>query len=150
MIIPTTGRSGLLTDPIVAFAEARLAEDEAAAKAAGDGSVADYRWREVDPVRQPGLIGTGKGDVVTFNRGTAAYAVSPSPGQAAHIARQDPASTLRDIKGKRQIVEDYRVACSCVGGSEHALVTEILAAAVRNLLLRWADHPGYQKEAWKP
>jgi hypothetical protein len=90
---------------IAEFLEARWAEREAVAKAAGYGAAGDYLWQEVDPDRMPGLVGTGCGDVVTFNQGTPAYAVSPSPGQAAHIALNDPASVLADIKAQRKILE---------------------------------------------
>jgi hypothetical protein len=87
-----------MEEALIAFIRARLAEDEAAAQAAGDGCAGDYCWQEADPVRQPGLIGTSNGDVVTFNRGTAAYAASPSPGQAAHIALHDPDRALEPVR----------------------------------------------------
>jgi Family of unknown function (DUF6221) len=89
---------------ITDFLAARWDELEAAAKAAGYGAAGDYLWQEIDPDRMPGLIGTGCGDVVTFNQGTPAYAVSPSRGQATHIALNDPAAVLADIEAKRKIL----------------------------------------------
>jgi hypothetical protein len=136
---------------VIAFAEARLAEDEALARAAADGRDGDYRWQEVDPVCQPGLIGTRNGDVVTFNRGTAAYAVSPSRGQAAHIARHDPARALREVEGKRAILRAYREgtekmarqeAAGAVDNGVRGAVTA-LYYAVLQMAAAWNDHPGY-------
>jgi hypothetical protein len=92
---------------IAEFLAARWDERAAAAKAAGYGAAGDYLWQEVDPDRMPGLIGTGCGDVVTFNQGTPAYAVSPSRGQATHIALNDPAAVLADIAAKRAILAEH-------------------------------------------
>lgn len=155
---------------IMAFITARRNEDEAAAKAAGDGSVAGYRWQEVDPVYHPGLIGTGTGDVVIFNRGTAAYAASPSPGQAAHIARHDPARALRTIRAKRPIIGEqtcdhapiesmYGTVCrTCVdwqdapwddGGETEfgiAIPQTWPCRVARSEAAAWSDHPDYRPE----
>ena len=155
---------------IAEFLEARWAEREAAARAAGYGAAGDYLWQEVDPDRMPGLIGTGCGDVVTFNGGTPAYAVSPSRGQATHIALNDPASVLADIEAKRAILEMWQDPAAVRDLSLHpgadpehppqdgrdpdeieaqVAAAEAIDDVVRLLTAPFAAHPDYRQE-WKP
>jgi hypothetical protein len=132
-------------DDLIAFWTARLDEAEAVARGAGDGSSAGYRWHEVDPTGQPGLIGTGSGDVVTFNRGTAAYAASPSPGQAAHIALNDPAAALADIAADRALI-------ALLGQAEREDdydASRVLREVASIRAARFSDHPDYKQE-WAP
>lgn len=137
-----------MMDELIAFARARLDEDEAAAKAAG-GSTPQGIWAQVDPERRPGRIECDSGYVVTYDEG------SPDEGQAPHIARHDPARVLREVEAKRAILawwlsdenepesalspslrEEYRKA-------QPGYMLILALAAV------WSDHPGYRQE-WKP
>ena len=87
-------------DPLVAFLEARLDEDEAIAKAAGEpggqfsrsGAGFAPEWKD-----DRGAVSSSAGQVV-FDEG------NPSEAQSAHIARHDPARVLREVEAKRAIV----------------------------------------------
>jgi hypothetical protein len=91
---------------------AHLAEDEAMAKAAalsgeifGIGRQYAPEWTTRDPSgwepdedeRQPSYVRSDAGMVV-FDEG------SPTPDQAEHIARNDPARVLRRVKATRELV----------------------------------------------
>lgn len=125
---------------MIEFAEARLAEEEELAKAAKREG---YPVGRVYHSAECALNGWWVG-----GSGRAARPISLMEGRYA--ARNDPDRTFRDIEGKRAIVAGYREACSFTGGSTHAMIRETLEMAVRNLLLRWSDHPGYDEAAWKP
>lgn len=73
---------------LTAFIEARLAEDEAVARAAG-GRV----W-SVDPDNACRV----EGGITIYDEG------GHNEHQAAHIARKDPARALRQVAVKRQIL----------------------------------------------
>jgi len=82
---------------LIDFLDARVEEDREAALAAGG-----KEWRQYDPLREHGRIEEIGGDVVTYDEG------SPTEGQAAFIARHDPARALREIDAKRAIIEEHR------------------------------------------
>lgn len=131
-----------MTDP-VAFAEARLDEEEAAARlAAREGG----SWKQDDPDRQPGAISSLGGPVV-YDEG------SPDEYQAAHIARYDPARALREVEAGRRILARHRDCGFGDLAGRYCGVHSWNGAAgcrdFRDLLFRWADHPDYD-ESWKP
>lgn len=83
-----------MSENLVAFLEAGIAEDEATARACPAGKT----WTQVDPERSPGRIEDEIGDPVVYDEG------APSVEEAAHIARHDPARVLREVEAKRKIL----------------------------------------------
>lgn len=134
-------------DDLAAFLNARLDEDEAAARAAGGRS-----WRQPDPERTPGWVEDDSDSIdriVVYDEG------APTAGQAAHIARHDPARVLREVEAGRIILaryadtlarmedDDYPAGVARDQGREYEdFVLPCLAAA-------WSDHPDYDQE-WEP
>jgi Family of unknown function (DUF6221) len=123
-------------DP-VAFAEARLAEDKAAAKAA-----AASPWKSTAPSL---WIESGQGIIVQTRHFE----------DAAHIARHDPARALREVEAGRRILARYK---DCLARMEDPDYPQGVARdqareyedfVLPNLLCRWADHPDYDQD-WKP
>ena len=100
----------VLTDTEIEFLNARLDEDEAAARlAAREGGT----WTQDDATRYPGAISSLGGPVV-YDEG------SPDEYQAVHIARYDPNWALRDIAVWRRLLLEYRSAPldAVYGGTE--------------------------------
>ena len=108
------------TDPLVAFLNARLDEDEAIAETAGRSGfpAADYdsRWRYEDVDRRLSPVGVG-------------------PDTFPHIARHDPARVLREVEAKREILAAYVKAGATAPGGPRWIVlrsaVETLAGAYR-------------------
>jgi hypothetical protein len=93
---------------LVEFLEARLAEDEAVARAA-IRDVIDSVSREVESGDGIWTAGTAYDerqvqgiDILIYDEG------SHSAEQAQHIARHDPARVLREVEAKRTIVAEHR------------------------------------------
>ena len=160
---------------LLEFITARLDEDEATARAAGDG-----RWR-VDHWLDPrSSCPTGCScrrveglDFTVYDEG------GHDEAQAAHIARHDPARVLREVEAKRALLalhhhlryvepldaaskyeEDHRpafdespryVGCAaCHYDSRHEeTYPSWWCDTVRLLALPYADHPDYRSE-WSP
>jgi hypothetical protein len=122
-----------MSDDLAAFLKGRLDEIEAAAKlAAREGGT----WTQDDPVRYPGSISSLGGPVV-YDEG------SPDEYQAAHIARHDPADTLRDVAADRLILAVYVLQDEDPGylkGLEYAIACRAE---------RFSGHPDYRQE-WTP
>lgn len=125
---------------MIEFGYARLNEEEAAAKA-----VRRHPGPWVHEAHS-GLLPAAR-DI--FDDAGDPVAIANGGYLADHIVLHDPARTLRDIEGKRATIRALEIGCREVCGSDHALVREVLEQTVRNLLVRWADHPLYE-EAWKP
>jgi len=124
---------------LVQFLNDRLAEDEAAAR----GVLANAEGRPLEQGRYEQWVGVNEtilgdqaGHVVAY--GVAWYALP-------HIARHDPARTLREVAAKRAILElDICMACDVEGQPcDHRNYTlEYLAEA-------YSDHEEYREE-WRP
>ena len=109
-------------DDLTAFLNARLDEDEAAAKAAADETAAGW-----------------------FT-GTVPLA------SAAFIARHDPARVLREVEAKRAILARYAEPLEGRGLGEQLQLSQEkqgLYFAVLALAAVWSDHPDYWP-GWKP
>jgi hypothetical protein len=121
------------TPSLTDFLLARIAEDEASAREASPGpwdcDEIDDVWRE-DPDGQAHLV-----------------ARRVTEGDAAHIARHDPARVLAECEAKRRIVGEHREQAGggCCVCSRH----EYPCPTLRYLALPYADHPDYREE-WKP
>jgi len=133
---------------ITEFLEARIAEDEAAAKAATPGP---WEWEpETDGWGDcgPDLVTVAKlppypdgsqspVETVIGSWGHDANGITVEPADAQHIARHDPARVLAECAAKRAIIE---LSVNWDGFTRNVDVLRALAAV-------YADHPDYQ-EAW--
>jgi hypothetical protein len=140
---------GTVNSDIVAFLNARLDEDEAAAQAAIDtGALGDW---EAVPVAELG----GRR---ALSQGSSVFAVmDPVPeGRACaeHAARHDPARVLREVAAKRTVVAlhtwtsnpSYCWSCS---GDHGADLTPAPCGTLRHTTAVYADHPDYDRR-WAP
>lgn len=128
---------------LIAFLGARLAEEEAAAKATSpDGQ--QLTWKAGSEVNDEGTLvhwvvsdpdQAGVAEAFGLERDTGSAI-------AAHIARHDPARTLRRVAAIRRVIERY------VRGQDDGYLQACLDA-IKDAAAIWDDHPGYQ-EAWKP
>ena len=126
---------------ITDFLLARIAEDEAAAKAAaahgrwpsGDWWAEGSWWLEGVEMLCVGKGSTGA-DVIAY-----AYAEP----ERAHIARHDPARVLAECEAKRRIVELFPDAAQDGDGWNDAGYS-----VLRDLAAVYADHPDYREE-WR-
>ncbi len=133
---------------LIAFLEARLAEDEAAAKAAA--SVAGPHWHH-------DRFWPGDGSSAT----TMILSAAGSPladtlhrddeEMAPFIARHDPARALREVEADRRILARYQ---DCLARMEDPDYPQGVARdqareyedfVLPNLLMKWADHPDYDQ-----
>lgn len=143
------------------FLLARIAEDEAVARAATPGP---WQW---EPEDQSGNWGDSGGSLETVARGPRysdgsqgaeatvigawghdAWGLDVSAEDAAHIARWDPARVLAECEAKRQILNSIRALASSDWPLSQpvAMAIDSMAGA---LALPYRDHPGYD-ERWKP
>lgn len=122
------------------FLLARIAEDEAVARAAitrtSDGEHA--RW-----------VATEDGDSVYLDILGATVATGPYGGgigdEAHHIGRWDPARVLAECEARRRIV---LLTGAAEDGSD-ALLDQVRVVTLKLLALPYADHDGYREE-WRP
>lgn len=68
------------------------------------------------------------------------------PAAETYWRQQDPAATLRDVRGKRQIVEMFDEARQLDTGSQGVATLRMVARSFAEV---YAGHPGY-KSARKP
>lgn len=157
-----------MTDDIVAFARARLDEDESDAQDASSRS-ADWERAETPPARwgrdepAPEILSGGR-LYMTFEEDKGA------PLAVDHVLRHDPARVLRGVEAKRRILDDLDAAASEL---EHAIVRArttngrgdelgerddrervirkrvkyaTLGRVVEDLIAEWSTHPEYRTE----
>ncbi|MEU3185379.1 DUF6221 family protein [Streptomyces sp. NPDC006923] len=122
---------------MVAFVRARLYEEEQIAKAAGG----DTWW---SPPDLPGEVHDELGGI--------AFAVK-TRGYDTHIARQNPASTLRRIEASRVVLDEYAAVAELdtdTPAHDYPSGRAVgLGFAVRNMAAEYADHPDY-RASWLP
>ena len=147
---------------LVAFLEARFADDErdARAAAAANPGAAATRWvaEQVDHRSSTGLRGKAWAVVPERVKGVA-IAISPSgvrPLCVTHIGRHDPARVLAEAEAKRMIMEEHGIECPgeefqhcrvCHDYSRHD-ATRAPCRTLRLLALPYADHENYREE-WR-
>lgn len=150
-------------DELVEFLRERIAEEQAVAREAG-GDVWTVYCPYVpvmagddpeDSIRHlagpshadEASIADSKGDAVVYDEG------SPSPRQARHIARHDPARVLRECEAHLRIVEHYTKEQWVISQGHRTEWTEggqaARETALRLLTTIYADHPDFRDE-WKP
>jgi hypothetical protein len=141
-------------DDLVAFLRARLDEDEAVARAtAWNASTQIYNeWEAAPPTEVDGpwrIRQKGKVFILLDCEGEE---------MVRHVARHDPARVLREVEGKRRIVERWathealdRETFEAEGEHARSLVSLRAAYwdACRELAAVHADHPDYRPE-WAP
>lgn len=117
-----------MTADLIAFLRARLDDDAAAALDA-----------------KPGPWHADGGSVYATHPTDEVVDYSES---ADHIARHDPARTLRKVEATREVVKVYERACD-----HYAVFTSGFAAAMEDVLRMFAvaydDHPDFE-ESWRP
>lgn len=130
-------------EALMAFLNARLDEKEATAKAAGG-----ERWS---------VGGDADDAVVPADRGGNSWiAVGPWDGgmdraDAAHIALNDPASALADVAADRALLAAYKRAVAVARFPDHeGGYADGLEDAIRIRAARFAGHPEYRAEEWRP
>lgn len=154
------------------FLLARIAEDEEAAHIASEvWNAGMCDWVTGPPAEWVASNGYDSGRVERTNApagdsGVVVYDEgSPSEGEAAHIARHDPARVLLECEAKRRIVARHRPSgeyepdacvvcqwdsdCEAPKQGHHYGAGEWPCPDMRDLASIYADHPDYQ-EAWKP
>lgn len=138
-------------DDLAAFIADRYDEAEALAKAASHGTKGKWAGRLDEALG--GHLLDDSGEVVVYDEG------APSDCQFDHIAANDPAHRLADIKLKRAVlatharVESMLVECGTCHESEEGWAATVPVqwpcATVRQLGTEFASHPDY-REDWKP
>lgn len=130
------------------FLAARLAEDEAVARAAADFG-ADWRFADdifpSDDSRHPGSIIAGS------------YGCGIPDQYGNHVVRHDPARVLRDVEAVRRVLRMYDNAVAAVAAgslsarnrAQDETAVEMLGEVLRALAAAHADHPDY-REDWRP
>ncbi|MBP2583380.1 hypothetical protein J3A78_003858 [Streptomyces sp. PvR006] len=113
---------------LIAFLSARLDEDAAAARRAGDS------FRQIG---ETGVIVATEGDRAEE------CASANWAGIADHIVRHDPARVLAEVNAKRRIVTAYE------NYDNDAPELDVPESVLRLLALPYADHPDYRPE-WAP
>ena len=126
-------------DDLIEFLKARIEEDEARARYASPGPW--YANAEFDEVLAVDGITVADGFALSGNQLRATI---------AHIARHDPARTLREVDAKRRTIEIFvrRYKASKPGMAEGAHFV-MLINTLRLLAMPYADHPDYREE-WRP
>ena len=123
---------------IVEFIRARLAEDEEAARAAGDSRVNAGRDRWQFDAMQ----------VRAQDRLKILVVGHTWPREGAHIARHDPARVLRQCAGLRRVFDEEVEGHVHLEGAgqtfDHEEANE--STIFRGLASVWSDHPDYQSE----
>ena len=132
------------------FLLARIAEDEAAAKAATPGPWT-FEWDDHSHViiaaePHPASVRVTETGYDLSSRWVAETSYDDqssttynSVADGHHIARHNPARVLRECEAKRRIVDD--VQCGWFDTD--------LAGACKHLAAVYSDHPDYDEE-WKP
>jgi hypothetical protein len=143
------------------FIEARLAEDEALARACDPSA-----WRANGSWRRPAQYGApaAQGGYVLAAAGewhvlAKSYDVTPN---TYHMARHDPARVLRDVEAKRRLINrilryeassDGEYGCchdaEAIGRGGCPEINPNEIEALRLLALPYVDHPDYNP-SWSP
>lgn len=138
------------TATLASWLLARIAEDEAVARAAirADG-VDEWVFHSTEPMVREGdekviVVGSAVGSPCTLVSGVWEVAA------VEHIARHDPARVLAECAAKRRIV-DRIVEAERSGGACYEPISILGRAALdalQDLASVYADHPEFQEE-WR-
>ena len=133
---------------LLAWLRGVLDERERLATAAEGG-----RWKMTGAPYEPCVIDEGGGAVATFTKVYPECAILLDDDVAAHIAANDPASVLAQVRADRMILDRYRQAVEAGdqitwSGGEYARVIA-LEDVVKLRAEAYAGCPGYREE-WRP
>jgi hypothetical protein len=117
---------------IVEFLEARLAEDELTANAAIDVSAEWHAFYDYRDVKDADGVFVVQAD-----------SQRPTTGQAAHIARHDPARALLECEAKRLLIADF-LRRDALGDLAGCSAVEDMLKVIASV---YARHPDYD-QAW--
>lgn len=146
-------------DELIAFLQARLDEDEQAARLADTPT----RWKAEGGEFGPKVV-TGVTDGGWSRECTPEVWRCDDPedgcmsdaavwmAEGRHIARHDPARVLADVAAKRAIIAAADLserAKLLPGDNVFGYHAPGLSIAIRHLAAAYADHPDYREE-WKP
>ena len=146
------------------FLLARVAEDEAAARAASPGG---WRFGDVESVAGGTLYDESRRIAdIAYEQATdhdgsiVRHLLAPeADANGEHIARHDPARVLAECEAKRRIVERHTIDCypgdegdeyvcdHCRAQGWHP--ADVLCPDLLDLASVYADRPGYRAE-WRP
>lgn len=142
---------GMETLTLTDFLLARIAEDEAVARAASPGG---WTYRGIDSISGSTLydemrsIASIDYDQDDYERSVGRNIYEPeADANGAHIARHDPARVLAECEAKRRIVEWHDCEPEHVWGC--GACTHDRPCVLALLALPYADHPDYREE-WRP
>jgi Family of unknown function (DUF6221) len=138
-----------VADDLVTFLRARLDEDEARSAAAAGSGTAEWR-RALHPDTDTCAVEDATSVAVVYNEG------SPSDAEADHIAANDPARVLRQVKAGRAILNLHRqlnesVWCATCdpGGENGDGAAWYPCLTLRLMATAYSNHPDYRPE-WAP
>ena len=138
-----------MDDDLIAFIKARLDEDEAIARAAGQDDLARTWTGNDNGYRGGGQVTDGHGEKVVYDEG------APDTAQALHIARHDPARARREVEAGRRIMARYEDCLDRMEDPEYPAsiardqAREYEDFVLPNLAMAWSSHPEYRRE-WRP
>lgn len=142
-------------DDLIVFLNARLDEDEAAAKAAASVAGPDWQFGRDFPTS---YLRSSAGSILADTLHSGDGEIGP------HLARHDPARVLREVEAKRAILELHQGDASEYGGSGYRageMACRMCGAddgwwgvawpcpTILALAAVYSDHPDYRQE-WKP
>lgn len=134
------------------FLKARLAEDEALARACDPSAWgANGSWirpaQNGAPAAQGRYVLAAEGEWHVLAK---SYDLTPN---THHMARHDPARVLRDVEAKRRILaayaDDDRLRFGDWETCSDSCPVQVLDEVVKLLALPYSDHPDYDP-AWSP
>ena len=136
------------TMTLTEFLLARIAEDEAGARAVIEADYSDGMWRwdmhRAKPYRS--ALVDNRGVVVLPPKNDDVY---PSKNVADHIARHDPARVLAECEAKRKIVAKHRHDIGADPCDAHNADYETIDCDTLQFLAEvYADHADYDED-WK-
>lgn len=124
---------------IIEFIRARLVDDEQIARDASERLAAD--WTRGLYEDYPGQYRS------TVESDYDEFAQVYDEDAAEHIARHDPARTLRDVKALRGILESIEALDAALSGGEHHGLTSYTYGALEDLARVWREHPDHGRWA---
>ena len=144
---------------VTEFLNARLDEDEAAGKACGDcdGYLTWFDSRVLASGDHTIRTQPGNRTVARIRRddveGDFGHLLNPD-AVAVHIARHDPARTLREVAAKRAIITRYAAVLQSFNDRGNGLWPDVSRrekshayATLCDLAAIWSDHPDY-RDGW--
>ena len=116
---------------LIGFIQARLADDEEAAR---EASSTDWY------LAQPASCGCCL--QIRARDGYGSLVCTLDDRDAAHVVRHDPARVLREVEAKRKIIARYQASLDYDNAEDEARCW-LLGEIVGVLASAWSDHPDY-------